>query len=161
MTDIEKIDDICRHKQNVQADTQLLGERLIDKGEVHLGRNLIANGFIHDDSKFYGIEFDHMYRDNPDKDSLSLAIKQHNRTNLHHPEYWGGIKNMPRLFLAEMVVDWKARSNEFGTSLKEWINVGAASKYSYTAQDKVYEEIIYFFSILCDQPFTPIRPEGA
>jgi hypothetical protein len=159
-SDYEKIEAIVNHHDNVESNAMLLGQRLMKAGEVDLGRNLIANGLIHDYSKFHGIEFDHMWRNNPDTDSMALAVKQHNRTNLHHPEYWGGIKNMPRLYIAEMVCDWKARSNEFGTSLLEWINGAAAKRYGFCQQDKVYEDIMYFFSLLCDQPFTAIRPEG-
>lgn len=160
MNDLEKIEAITQHVENVRTNTTLLGTRLIKNGEVDLGRQLIANGFIHDYSKFFGIEWDHLHRSNEDKDSLSLAIAQHNRTNQHHPEHWGSIHQMPRLYIAEMVCDWKARSNEFGSSLLEWINGEAAKRYAFSQRDPVYKEIMYFFSILCDQPFTQVRPEG-
>lgn len=161
LTDIDKIEAVIQHINNVRTNCTLLGQRLMKKGEVNLGRQLIANGFIHDYSKFHGMEWDHLHRENDDKDALSLAVKQHNRTNPHHPEYWGTIQDVPRIYVAEMVCDWKARSNEFGTSLLEWINGDAAKRYGYSQRDAVYNEIMYFFSMLCDQPFTPIRPEGA
>ncbi len=83
---------------------------------------LIAKGFQHDVSKFYGIEWDYMHA-GPDvsKDGLGHAIKQHTRTNEHHPEFWGGIENMPDIAVAEMVCDWYARAQEFGTGLRDWI----------------------------------------
>lgn len=160
MTDIDKIDAILRHIRTVQDNCRLLGERLIDTGEAALGTHLIANSLSHDQSKLAGIEWDHLHPTNPDKDSLALAVSQHNRTNPHHPEYWGGLDKMPRVYLAEMVADWKTRSSEFGSSLKDWINGDAAKRYGYTQRDDVYNEIMYFYSLLCDQPFTRLRPEG-
>ena len=54
-SDFEKIQDILRHIQNVQANCLLLGKRLIERGDFEIGRQLIANGMIHDNSKFQGI----------------------------------------------------------------------------------------------------------
>lgn len=160
MTDSDKIDSLLEHIRNVQNNCVLLGRRLMKHGEVEFGRMLIANGFIHDASKFYGMEWDHLWRDNEDKDSLANSVRQHNRTNPHHPEYWGSIHNMPRIYIAEMVCDWKARSNEFGSSLLDWINGDASKRYNFSQRDEVYEEIMYFFGILCDQPFKPLKPES-
>jgi hypothetical protein len=159
MTDIDKVDAILRHIRTVQDNCRVLGERLIDKGECDLGVRLISNSLAHDQSKLSGMEWDHLYPTNSDKDSLAMAVNQHNKTNPHHPEYWGSVHKMPRVYIAEMVADWKTRASEFGTSLKDWINGDAAKRYSYNQRDPVYKEIMYFFSILCDQPFTPVRAE--
>lgn len=156
MKDIDKIHSILRHILNVQQNCLLLGERLIDNGEYHLGKLLIANGLIHDNSKFYGIEWDHLYTDNTDRAKLALAIEQHNQTNPHHPEYWGGIKNMPRVYLAECVCDWKSRSGEFGSSLHEWIEQSAMARFNFTKSDQVYTDIMYFVGLLCEKPFRPV-----
>lgn len=158
MDNLDKIDAILRHIRTVQDNCRLLGERLITAGDVDLGIHLIANSMSHDQSKFSGIEWDHLLSDN--KDALALAVKQHNHTNPHHPECWGGIAKMPRVYLAEMVADWKTRASEFGSSLLEWINGKAATRYSYGPQDAVYKDIMYFYRTLCDQPFKDIRPEG-
>ncbi len=149
---------LLRHLDNVRANCLLLGERLIDKGEVDLGLRLIANGYIHDNSKFYGVEWEHLHDDvkeeNPD---LFLAsAKQHISSphNMHHPESWDGIENMPRLFLAEMVCDWAARSSEFGNDLRDWIKDVATKKFKMTVQSKVYKEIKELVDILLDKKFT-------
>jgi hypothetical protein len=84
---------------------------------------------------------------------LKLAVQHHSKTNLHHPEYWGDIKLMPRLYLCEMVCDWKARSEEFGTNLREWILEQATLKFNFTKEDKVYGEIMDFVDLLCPKPF--------
>ena len=160
MTDIEKIDKIVEHKQGIITATSKLGHALIKAGEVRLGRELIANGYIHDDSKFHGIEFLHLYNGNPNKDAFMLAMIQHQSVNMHHPEYWGAIQEMHRLYVAEMVCDWKTRSSEFATDLQGYITNVAMDRFKFTARDKVHEEIAYFKSLLCDTPFTALRPES-
>lgn len=156
---IEKINFIMHHIRNVQENCVLLGTRLIKIGEVDLGRNLIANGFIHDHSKFSGVEWEQLWKENPDKKALSLAIKQHNCTNPHHPEFWGGIKKIPRLYLAEMMCDIKARSNEFGTSVREWFEKEATVKYGFDSNDDIYHQGMYFLNLLCDTPFQKVEDE--
>ncbi len=156
---LKKVDSLYRHIEEVQRNCRLLGERLIEQGDEELGVHLIRNALVHDQSKFSGIEWDYLLNDSEDaadKANLALAIKHHNRTNLHHPEAWLGIKNMPNVFLAEMVCDWKARSSEFGSSLKDWIDNGAAQRFGYTKRDKVYKEIMTYTKLLLDEPFKKI-----
>lgn len=151
-----KIDDIIRHIEHVRDNCVLLGERLINIGRKDMGRLLIANGFIHDNSKFYGVEWDYLSDDSGDPELLRIAVSQHNRTNKHHPEYWGGIEIMPPLYVAEMVCDWKARSNEFGTSLQDWITQGAAVRFGYTTDSEIYRKVTYYSEMLCDKPFKSV-----
>jgi hypothetical protein len=158
---MDKIRRIARHIRNVEDNCLILGEKLIERGEIDLGHKLIANGYVHDASKFHGIEWENMAPDEPlheegAKLKLKLAVQHHNRTNQHHPEYWGGIKHMPRLYLAEMVADWKARSEEFGSSVRDWVNEGAAKRFGFTKDDKVYQEIMEFVDLLCERPFENI-----
>jgi hypothetical protein len=156
---LKKVDALYRHIEEVQRNCRLLGERLIEQGQDELGVQLIRNALVHDQSKFSGIEWDYLQIDpekDDDKQNLALAIKHHNRTNLHHPEAWRGIKHMPDVYIAEMVCDWKARSSEFGSSLKDWIDNGAAQRFGYTKRDKVYKTIMAYTKLLLDEPFKKI-----
>lgn len=154
---LRKVDSLYRHIEEVQRNCRLLGERLIEQGSEELGVHLIRNALVHDQSKFSGIEWDYLLADEDVANiNLALAIKHHNRTNLHHPEAWLGIKNMPSVFVAEMVCDWKARSSEFGSSLKDWIDNGASIRFQYTKRDKVYKEIMTYTKLLLDEPFKKI-----
>lgn len=148
---LTKVDVILRHVENVRDNCFILGKKLIEKGETEMGKRLIANGLVHDNSKFFGAEWDFLSCRASQK--LDIAISQHNRTNSHHPEFWGGIEAMPRIALAEMVADWAARSSEFGTSLREWVEEGALHRYGYKKNGKVYKEIMDFVDLLCDKPF--------
>jgi hypothetical protein len=147
----KRLDKIIRHIKHVQESCQLLGEKLIDRGEFEFGKNLIANGFIHDHSKFFGIEWEHL--NGIETEGGRLALQQHQAGNMHHPEYWGGIEKVPRIFLAEMVADWKARSEEFGTDLRKWIADVAMKKYNINTHGKVYKEIKYFVDLLLEDAF--------
>jgi hypothetical protein len=155
MSTEKRMANLWRHITEVQRNCYLLGIRLIEGGEEGLGRRLISNSLAHDQSKFHGIEWDMLSLDGDDIDQTALqaAITQHNRTNMHHPEYWGTINDMPDVHIAEMVADWKARSSEFGTSLQEWIDVGAAERFAYTKNSKVYKKIKRFANLLVDKAF--------
>ena len=156
MTDEEKpIRMLIRHVRNVQDECALLAERLIEQGKHRMARHLIANSMVHDNSKFFGIEWGHLSEqakaDNPD--AFKLAMTQHISTNAHHPEFWDGIDDMPSVFIAEMVCDWKARSAEFGTGLREWVKDKATKRWDFTVQSRVYKEIKSYLDLLLDPAF--------
>ena len=154
LTPREHLDDLVRHINLVREACLLLGKRLMDQGRVEFGRLLIAAGFQHDASKFFGIEWDYLHagKDAP-KEQVILATKQHTRTNSHHPEYWGGVDLMPEIAVAEMVCDWYARSHEFGTSLREWIKTEAVDRFKIDLESEQYKWITNFVDILLEDRF--------
>ena len=156
-----KVRAIARHIRNVEDNCLLLGEKLIALGEIDLGHRLISNGFVHDASKFNGIEWENMSpgqtaQEEGAKLKLKMAVLHHQKTNPHHPEYWTGIKNMPRVSVAEMVCDWKARSEEFGESLRDYINEKATKRWGFDKGDDVYKDIMEFVDLVCDKPFEQV-----
>lgn len=161
-TEQELLDGVLRHIKNVQDNCIILGERLISNGEPFLGRMLIHNGLQHDASKLAGIEWEYLKYTNIKRLSkekllnFKASLQQHVTTNKHHPECWGSIHNMPDLFIAEMVCDWKARSEEFGTSLFDWIDKEATKKFEFTKNDAVFEKIMKFVNMLCNRPFDKV-----
>ena len=60
---------------------------------------------------------------------------------------------MPRLYLAEMACDIKARSEEFGTDLRQWVDEVATKKYMFMKDGQVYKELSEFIDLLCPTPF--------
>lgn len=146
----ERIEAVLEHIQNVQRNCYKLGLKLIKSGEVELGRNLIANGQIHDNSKFKGIEFDHLFYGDP---ILFDVIKHHSSTNPHHPEYWGSIQQMPDVYIAEMVCDCAARSSEFGSDLRKWFFEEATKKYKFEVNDVDGIRITRFLNLLLAPAF--------
>jgi len=160
-SEIKKVESLVRHLNNVQDACFLLGKKLIELGEHDFGRILIANSRIHDNSKFYGIEWDHLNPESAEKnkDLFLHALQQHQSTNKHHPEFWGGVNDMPRIYVAEMVCDWYARSIEMGTDLKGFFINNAVEKYNISKSGKKYKEIKYFIEVILDKPFKPVKKE--
>ena len=93
-----------------------------------------------------------LFRSTEDKarDKLRHAIENHRLTNAHHPEAWGGIDKMPDVCLAEMVCDWKGRSEERGTSLHDWIGT---AKVRFKIPEPAMARIMDFVNLLCAKPF--------
>ena len=150
---LQKITSIWRHIEEVQKNCFFIAEKLIANGQEELARQLLTNSLIHDQSKFRGIEWEYL-NGACDEEKLKLAIHQHNTTNPHHPEYWDGIHSMPEVFVAELVADWKARSSDFGTSLPEWIDNGAAERFKYNKKQIIYKKIMKFTNLLLEKPFS-------
>lgn len=146
---------LLRHIEDVRNGTEILAGRLIENGEFETAKTLIQNGFIHDSSKFQGIEWESLNGQYADRDILQQAIRLHATTNAHHPEYWGDILLMPRVFVAEMVCDWAARSSEFGSDLRAWISNVATKKYEFSlTDDYVGKQINEFLSLLLEPAFS-------
>lgn len=151
METTEKIELVLNHIQNVQRNCYKLGLKLLKDGQIELGRQLIANGQIHDNSKFKGVEFDHLFYGDP---ILKDAIKHHRAINPHHPEYWhNGIKGIPEIYLVEMVCDMTARSQEFGTDIRIWLKEEATKRYKFEMDDEVGKKITYYLNMLLDKTF--------
>lgn len=152
---VKRLKNILRHIKLVQDAAQILGDRLIENGKMDIAKRLIANSFLHDNSKFYGIEWDCLTGDeDTNKHELDVAVTHHVSINPHHPEYWGGIENMPLVFLAEMVCDLYARSVEFGTDLREWIRDVFIKKHNISVNCKIYKNIISMIDLLLNKPFS-------
>jgi len=150
MTPEEKIENVLEHIQNVQRNCYKLGLKLIKNGEIELGRMLIANGQIHDNSKFKGIEFEHLFTGSP---LLMDVVKHHSSTNMHHPECWGSIQALPEVYIAEMICDCASRSAEFGTDLRKWFAESATKKYNFKMDDEVGIKITRFIDLLLSPGF--------
>lgn len=152
--DLLHLKSVLRHIENVRDDCLLLGERLIAKGEKELGIELIGLGNIHDYNKIKDqLQFKYLRSDLHGTPEFKMAAQAHITSNPHHPEYWHGIEEMPRMYIAEMVCDWKSRSSEFGNDLRWWIKEKATEKYEFATAGRVYKEIKYFVDILLDPAF--------
>jgi len=153
LSKLEKLDAILSHINNVRDNCLKLGKYLIKNNREQLGLLLIANSQIHDHSKFFGIEWDNIADRHGNPELIKVTVFHHNHTNMHHPEYWGSIHNMPDVYLAEMVCDWKARSNEFGGDLIDWVTNKATIRFKFTLDDLVGIKIKEFLNIILEKQF--------
>ena len=157
LTAEKHLDNLVRHIGLVREAGLLLGKRLMEQGRIEFGRLLIGRVFIHDASKFAGIEWDYLHAGNDvPLDVLNLAIQQHVKTNPHHPEYWGGFHNMPEIYIAEMACDLYARSQEFGSSLKDWLTKTGIEKYKISLSSDKYKQLMGFIDLLLENAFVPV-----
>lgn len=154
----QHLDNLLRHIDLVRQAGVLLGKRLMEQGRKDFGRILIARCYEHDKSKFYGIEwrFLHAGNDVPE-DDLKLAITQHTETNSHHPEFHGGFNNMPEMDIAEMVCDWYARSQEFGTGFRDWITETAVERFHMDTKSERFGWVMNFVNILLQDSFVKVN----
>jgi len=142
------------HIHHVEDNCKIIADALIHNSEFELAKELMRNAHIHDASKFEGIEWEHL---NGWRDPLfPEAIKHHVTTNPHHPEYWGSIHEMKRIYIPEMISDWSARNSEMRTtkSLIQWIEEEATQRYNFSPTDKIYKEIYHFLNLLLEPAFT-------
>jgi hypothetical protein len=150
----EHLNNLTRHIDLVRDAGLLLGKRLMNQGRKDFGRILIGHIYVHDASKFHGIEWDYLHAGKDvSKDKLDLAVKQHIHTNPHHPEYWGGFDQMPEIFVAECVCDWYARAQEFGTGLRQWITDVAIDRFKIDPKSKKHEQMMAFVDLLLEDSF--------
>ncbi len=153
---VKRLDALVRHINNVRSNCTLLGERLMEKGEIEFGKRLIANGFIHDNSKFSGVEWLYLHQDVKDSDpeKFKLAAHEHQHGNFHHVEYWEHINEMPRIYVAELACDITARSQEFGQNIFDWLDDKGIGSYNITKNCKKYKQIKDFLRMLLEKPFS-------
>lgn len=158
----QHLDNLIRHIDMVRQAGVLLGRRLMERGRKDFGRLLIAKCYQHDVSKFYGIEWKYLHAGNDvPKIELDRAVTQHVETNQHHPEFWGGIENMPEIAVAEMVADWYARSQEFGTGLRSWITDKAIERFDIDTESEQYAWIMDFVDLLLEGSFVKVEEDAA
>jgi hypothetical protein len=144
---------LLRHVNHVESNLSHLADLFIANGEKDFARDLLYRGRVHDASKFYGIEWEHLHdRTDP---LFERALKQHQSTNSHHPEFHEhGIHDMGRLDLAEMVADWASRASELkGKGLIQWVEENATNKFGFTKGDRVYNEVYEFVDLLMEPAF--------
>jgi hypothetical protein len=153
MKDWKHLQGIIRHVDNVRTGAKLLGEHMFEQGDMDMARLLVQKVSSHDASKFVGVEWEHLRPGCDTSEEFKMALKQHQLTNDHHPEHWGGVKNMPNICLAEMVCDFYARSIEFGTDLRAYIKDGFMPKHNFTSKTKVYQQIKKFVDLILEEPF--------
>jgi len=157
MTDSQKINAILRHTDFVYANTRLLGHKLLEFHKIpfDLKREDIMHLFYlgknHDSDKLLGFVFEHLWKGDP---LFKNALALHHQVSQHHPEFWpGGVKEMPTIYVAEMVCDCLGRAQEFGTDIKRWFWVTAMDKYEYDITTEFADKVKFFLDLILTPKF--------
>lgn len=112
------------------------------------------------EQKRLGLSFDL-----PDEinDALHIATFHHIKNHKHHPEFWDNDctvdclnktnrdlpakkvdgSNMPLTYVATMVADWLAMSEELGTNPRDWANNNIGKRWYFTeSQSRLVHDLI-------------------
>jgi Family of unknown function (DUF5662) len=146
---------LLRHISNVRENCEIVGNKLIGLGKIDLGVELIARGQIHDNSKFYGVEWLYLHPDVKEHNPAMFksAVLEHITHNDHHPEFYGSIHEMPEINLMELTCDICARSHEFGNDVNDWLEEKAFIKYNFNKKSDAYDIIHYTSNLLYEKAF--------
>lgn len=150
----EYLEYINEHISNIKLAHKKYGEELCNLLKINK-LELAVNIAIHDASKYSLEEFD-AYRlyfypcsdEEKDKELFNKAWKHHYTINKHHPEYWvdgDNIKDMPNLYIAEMLLDWEAMSMKFGSNTYEYYKKERDIKPFSDTTKKTIDQIINIF----------------
>lgn len=162
-----RITRIQRHISLVQEFGNLLIEQCQEldfiQDKIEFQRNLAANILVHDHSKlsnkkeFLFLSLSHneiKSLSQEESEEFKEVIKNHSKTNPHHSEFYqDGIGDMDDVHLAEMVCDWKARSSEFGTDLRDFVKNKAEEKYRLNDFPNNYLKIKKMIDLICPPSF--------
>lgn len=156
-TDSEHLQNVLRHINKVRENCNVVSERLLKRGEAgdfDLAKDLMHLAMQHDASKLGNIvEWKYLRTGLEETPEFKLALESHLSSNAHHPEYWNDISQMPKVYVFEMVCDWKSRSEEFGTDLRQWIKDKALERWNISPQGKIYKWIKECTDLLLDKAF--------
>ena len=155
--DIERINSILQHMKMVESISQKLAKKLLPTDRA-LALKLIKLGRTHDLSKFNSFEFQNLNREPwTSTANFERALRIHHKNNKHHPEYWDSIHDMPDEYVAEMVCDCFARSQQFGTSVTTWFKKKMTKIYDFKMTDPVGIKIQTYLNFLLDPIFTKTK----
>lgn len=154
---------IIKHIKKVETNCYVLAKALADEENRDFFLGLIMRGRLHDVSKFNNYEFEGLNLPN-DTLEFQSALRSHHVNNSHHPEHYiiagpaafsglKGISYMSKLDIAEMVCDWVARGQEFGTDVRKWIEEEATKKYGFEMTDGIGLKIEKYLNILLTPKF--------
>ena len=146
----DKLNSIIRHIKKVEDNCNVIARKLMPT-QPKFSRALIQRGRLHDISKLSTYEYNHL--DITDS-AFQSALKSHHRKNSHHPEHYNSIHAMSELDIAEMVCDCLARSQEFGSDIKQWFFIDAPKIHKYTQTDHVWKRIEFYLDLLLTPKFT-------
>ena len=168
--EIKKIDiafGVLKHIKKVETNCYVLAKHFASLGQEDFAIDLIKRARKHDLSKFNSFELKNLHMPNNNED-FAAALRNHHIENSHHPEHYNhmikykrkeeqenfaAIKYMSLLDIAEMVCDWVARGQEFGTSVREWIENEATKKYKFSMDDEIGLEIQRHLAVLLTPKF--------
>jgi hypothetical protein len=155
--DLEQLDDVLTHIENVRDNAIRVAKHLMEEDEGLFARQLVVRALQHDLDKFFGNAWTYMRKGAKPSQKLTQAVEGHSALHGHHPQHHDSIHSMSDLDIAEMACDWAARSKEQGTSIWEWIEGPAMERFGFKKSDPVYSKIAKYTKMIFDPQFKKVK----
>lgn len=137
------LEDTISHKKYFFDSAYKISIYFLENDNEKMALEILRRAFVHDYSKLSSKEFNSFFVFNNYNNSLKDAsvlyekeeevfLKEHWKNNKHHPEYWEDVSKMQEIDIVEMVCDWHARSVEYGTDLREFINIRQQNRFRFS-----------------------------
>ena len=155
----EHIKDTLLHKKFVMEAGIKLIDYLFEQNRSQDAIALASRCSCHDDSKLGPSEMQEFlklpneglnmkFADMPLADNISNLIRVHWANNRHHPEYFQDYHEMTELDVIEMVCDWYARSQQYGTNFKEFVKTRQKIRFKF---DDDFFAVVWKYCELIDK----------
>lgn len=155
----EHIKDTLVHKKYVLEAGQILIDYLFEQNRNDDAIALAYRCARHDESKLGNEEMQEFlklpkeglnmkFADMPLADNISNLIRVHWANNRHHPEFFHDYHNMSEMDIMEMVCDWYARSLQYGTNFKEFVQTRQKMRFKF---DKDFFETVWKYCLIIDK----------
>lgn len=152
----KQIKDTLTHKKLVMDSGYKMCEYLFENNQDELAHELLKRIIVHDNSKFSEKEL-YGLASIDDRTALIDAkvlltfeqeqiIKEHWKTNRHHPEFYSSVSNMLEVDIVEMCCDWHARSIQSNTDLMEFVRTRQENRFHFPTD--MYMKIVKYCKIL-------------
>ena len=159
MTERELITDTLIHKQFITIAGRKLINYLYDNDRAEDALKLARRCARHDDSKFESDEMQAFLQLPKDginmkdaeaemREQVKKFVAMHWKHNKHHPEFWEDYRQMEEVDIMEMVVDWYARSLQFGTDFKKFVSTRQRNRFHF---DKDFYKRVWNYCLILDK----------
>ena len=155
----EHIKDTLLHKKYVLEAGLKLIEYLFEEGRNEDAIALAHRCANHDESKLGPEEMQEFlqlpkeglnmkFADMPLSENISNLIKIHWNNNRQHPEHFDDYHEMTEIDVMEMVCDWYARSQQYQTNFKEFVQTRQKMRFKF---DKEFFDVVWYYCNLIDK----------
>lgn len=159
MTERELINDTLIHKQYVLEHGCKLINYLYSQYRNDDALQLARRCARHDDSKFESDEMQCFLQLPEDAENMKNAeaelpeqvkkfIMAHWKHNKHHPEFFDDYHQMSDIDIMEMVIDWYARSKQFGTDFKNFVITRQNNRFHF---DQEFFNKVWKYCLIMDK----------
>lgn len=159
MTENELLIDTLTHKKYVLSAGMKMIEYLYSEGRNAEALQIARRCARHDDSKLESDEMQAFLQlpkeGNNMKDANAAMPEQvkkfvamHWKHNKHHPEFFDDYHDMSEIDIMEMVIDWYARSQQFGTDFLNFVSTRQANRFHF---DKEIFNKVWQYCLIMDK----------